>query len=110
MYISAHMLCIWQCQELCANWVAGSERMRLPGNGDVIEGGLQMLHVHVLFVAPLGAGHMAQAGTDQHEGGVTIRETTHHTGAAADLPVEPLNDIVVVSRILRKLVCRLWNE
>ena len=37
---------------------------------------------------------MAQAGTDQHEGGVTIRETTHHTGAAADLPVEPLNDIV----------------
>ena len=34
-----------------------------------------MLHVHVLFVAPLGAGHMAQSGTDQHEGGVSVRET-----------------------------------
>ena len=84
--------------------------MKSANNGGVLNGSLQVLHVHVLFVAPLGAGHMAQAGTDQHEGGVTIRESTNHTGAAADLPVEPLNDIVVVSRILRKLVCRLWNE
>ena len=53
-----------------------------------------MLHVHVLFVAPLGAGHMAQPGTDQHEGGVAIRETAHHTGSAADLPVQPFRDIV----------------
>ena len=36
-----------------------------------------MLHVHVLFVAPLGAGHMAQPGTDQHEGGVAVREAVH---------------------------------
>ena len=84
--------------------------MKSASKGGILKRSLQVLHIHVRLVAPLGAGHMAQAGTDQHEGGVTIRETTHHTGAAADLPVEPLNDIVVVSRILRKLVCRLWNE
>ena len=53
-----------------------------------------MLHIHVLLVAPLGAGHMAQPGTDQHEGRVAIREAAHHTGAAADLPVQPFNDVV----------------
>ena len=53
-----------------------------------------MLHIHVLLVAPLGAGHMAQSGADQHEGGVAVRETAHHTGAATDLPVQPFNDIV----------------
>ena len=53
-----------------------------------------MLHIHVFFVAPLGASHMAQPGADQHEGRVAIREGTHHTGPAADLPVQPLNHIV----------------
>lgn len=37
---------------------------------------------------------MAQPGTDQHEGGVSVRETAHHTGAAADFPVKPFNDII----------------
>ena len=37
---------------------------------------------------------MTQPSTDQHEGRIAIRETAHHTGAAADLPVQPLNDIV----------------
>ena len=50
-----------------------------------------MLHIHVLFVAPLGASHMAQPCTDQHQSGVAIREDPHHTGPAADLPVQPLN-------------------
>ena len=53
-----------------------------------------MLHIHVLLVAPLGTGHMAQAGTDQHEGRVAIREGPHHTSPAADLPVQPLNYII----------------
>ena len=53
-----------------------------------------MLHVHVLLVAPLGAGHMAQPGTDQHKGGVSIRETSHYTSAAADLPVESFNNVI----------------
>ena len=68
--------------------------MKSASNGGVLQGSLQVLHVHVHLVAPLGAGHMAQAGTDQHEGGVTIREGTNHTGPAADLPIEPLDDIV----------------
>ena len=37
---------------------------------------------------------MAQPGADQHEGGVAVRETAHHTGAAADLPVQPFNDMI----------------
>ena len=46
------------------------------------------------FFAPLGASHMAQPGTDQHQGRVAVWEAAHHTSAAADLPVQPLNDIV----------------
>ena len=47
--------------------------------------------IHVLFVAPLGTGHMVQPCADQHEGRVAIREGPHHTGPAADLPAQPLN-------------------
>ena len=32
--------------------------------GGIAESGLQVLHVHVLLVTPLGAGYMAQSGTD----------------------------------------------
>lgn len=68
--------------------------MKSASNGGVLKGRLQVLHVHVLFVAPLGASHMAQPGTDQHESGIAVRETPNHTGTATDLPVQPLNDIV----------------
>ena len=68
--------------------------MKSASNGDVLNGSLQMLHVHVLLVSPLGASHMAQPGTDQHEGRVAVRETAHHTSAAADFPVQSLNDII----------------
>ena len=68
--------------------------MKSASNGGVLKCHLQMLHVHVLLVAPLGAGHMAQSGADQHESRVAIRKTAHHTGTAADLPAQPLNDIV----------------
>ena len=61
--------------------------MKSASNGDVLNGSLQVHHVHVLLVAPLGAGHMAQPGTDQHEGGIAVRKTPHHASAAADLPV-----------------------
>ena len=37
---------------------------------------------------------MAQSGTDQHQGRFTVREGTHHTGTAADLPVQPFDHIV----------------
>ena len=68
--------------------------MKSASNGGVLKGILQVLHIHILFVAPLGACHMVQPYTDQHQGRVTIRETAHHTGAAANLPVQPLNDVV----------------
>ena len=37
---------------------------------------------------------MAQPGTGQHEGGVAVREAAHYTSAAADLPVQPFNDVI----------------
>ena len=68
--------------------------MKSASNGGVLKGRLQVLHVHVLLVAPLGAGHMVQPGTDQHESRMAVRETAYHTSAAADLTVQPLNNIV----------------
>ena len=65
--------------------------MKSASNGDILNGSLQMLHIHVLLVAPLRTGHMAQPSTDQHEGGIAVRETAHHTGTATDFPVEPFN-------------------
>lgn len=67
--------------------------MKSASNGGILKVCLQMLHDHALLVAPLGAGHMAQPGTDQHESKVTARDTSHHTSTAADLPVPPFNDI-----------------
>ena len=64
--------------------------MRSAGNRGVVQSRLQMLHIHVLLVAPLGAHHMTEPGTDQHQGGVSVRECPHHAGPAADLPIQPL--------------------
>ena len=68
--------------------------MKSANNGGILNGSLQMLHVHVFLVAPLGASHMTQPGSDQHEDRVAIREAPHYTSAEAALPVQPLNDIV----------------
>ena len=68
--------------------------MKSASNGGILNVSLQMLHVHILLIAPLSAGHMAQPGTDQHQGRVSVREAAHHTGAAADLPVESFNDVI----------------
>ena len=81
------------CQELC-NWFADSGRMRSASNRDVFQSHLQVLHVHVLLVAPLGAGHMSQLGTDQHQGRVSVRERPHSTGPAADFTIQAFNHIV----------------
>ena len=37
---------------------------------------------------------MAEPGTDQHEGGITVWESAHHAGTAADLSVEALHQVV----------------
>ena len=71
--------------------------MKSASKGDVLKGHLQVPHVHVLLVASLGASHMAQLGTDQHKGRITVRETAHYTSAAADLPVQPLNRVYQLS-------------
>ena len=39
---------------------------------------------------------MAKPGADQHQGRVSVQETAHYPGAAANLPVEPLNDLSLI--------------
>ena len=68
--------------------------MKSAGNGDVVHGRLQVLHVHVFLAAPLGARHVAQPGADQHQGGVAVRKCPHHPRPTADLTVQPLDHIV----------------
>ena len=68
--------------------------MKPAGNEGVVQSRLQVLHVHVFLVAPLGTCHMAQPRADQHQGGISVRECLHHAGAPADLTVQPLNHIV----------------
>ena len=68
--------------------------MKSAGNRGVVQSRLQVLHVHVFLVAPLGARHVAKSGADQHQGGVAIGECPHHAGPAADFPVQPLDHVV----------------
>lgn len=68
--------------------------MKSAGNGGVVQSRLQVLHVHVFLAAQLGARRVAKSGADQHQGGVPVRECPHHTGAAADLTVQPLDHVV----------------
>ena len=68
--------------------------MKSAGNRGVVQSRLQVLHVHVFLVAPLGARHMAEPGADQHQSGVAIGERPHHPRPAADLPVQPLDHVV----------------
>ncbi len=56
-YVST-LIAGWKCQVLCANWFAVPEEMKSAGGENVFGHLLQMLHIHVFFVAPLGAGHM----------------------------------------------------
>ena len=58
--------------------------LKSASNRGVGQSCLQMLHVHVLLVAPLGVGYMAQPRADQHQGGVTVRECPHHPRPTAD--------------------------
>ena len=68
--------------------------MTSAGIGGIVHGHLQMLHVHVFLVAPLGARHMAKPRADQHQSGVFVGKCPYHTGSAADPTVQPLNHIV----------------
>lgn len=55
--------------------------MKSASNGGILKGRLQVLHVHILLVAPLGASHVAQPSTDQHEGRVAVWKSTHPQSA-----------------------------
>ena len=68
--------------------------MKSAGNRGVVQSRLQVLHVHVFLVAPLGTCHMAQPRADQHQGGVAVRECPHHPRPSADLTVQPLDHVV----------------
>lgn len=48
--------------------------MKSSSNGGILKGHLQVLHVHVLLVALLGAGYMAEPGIDRHESRVAVWE------------------------------------
>ena len=74
--------------------------MKSAGNRGVVHDRLQVLHAHVFLVAPLGARHVAQPRTDQHQGGVPVRECPHHAGSAADLTVQPAG---------RKILCKRFS-
>ena len=68
--------------------------MKSAGNRGVVHDRLQVLHVHVFLVAPLGACHMAQPRADQHQGRVAVRERPYHSRPSADLTVQPLDHVV----------------
>ena len=68
--------------------------MASAGNGGIVQHYLQMLHTHVLLVAPLCAGHVPQSGADQHQCGVPVREAADYPRPASNLPVQPFNDVV----------------
>lgn len=49
--------------------------------GDIGVGhSLQVPHIHVLLVAPLGTGDMAEPGADQHQRRVPIWEAAYYAG------------------------------
>ena len=76
------------------NCLQAPAEMKSAGNEGGVQRRLQVLHVHVFLVAPLGYCHMAQPRADQHQGGVAVRECPHHPRPSADLTVQPLDHVV----------------
>ena len=61
--------------------------MKSASNRGVVQSCLQMLHIHVIFIALLGTRHVTEPRTDQHQGEVTVGERPHRAGPAADLTI-----------------------
>ena len=57
---------------------------------DAVEPG----HVQVAACAPLVGGDVADPGADEHERAPAVREAADHSGAPADLAVEPFDHVV----------------
>lgn len=60
----------------------------LPGNIGIVGDRFEMLHIHVFFVTPLGARHMPEPCTDQHQSGIPIGERANYAGSPANFPVQ----------------------
>ena len=93
--------------------------MKSAGNRGVVQSRLQVLHVHVFLVAPLGARHVTKSGADQHQGGVPVRECPYHAGPAADLTVQPLDQVVATdarpvlagkSAVGQRFLCTIFSD
>ena len=55
------------CQEKCAKLVWSLWQIRSAGDTGGGVHCLQMFHIHVLLVAPLGTSYMTEPGTYEHE-------------------------------------------
>ncbi len=53
-----------------------------------------MFHAQVAFRALVLRGYVSQSGTDQHQCGLTIWKTAHHTRRSTEFTVQPFQDIV----------------
>ena len=47
------------------------------------------------FVRSKGTVSGGVFSTNQHQGGIAVRETAYHASAAADLPIQPFNDVMM---------------
>ena len=56
----------------------------------------ERVHREISTCAPLGACNVAEAGRDQHEGGMAIGKGPHDARPAPDFPDNPLQRIVRV--------------
>ena len=63
--------------------------MKSAGNEGVVQSRLQVLHIHVFLVAPLGACHVAKPRADLHQGEIPVGERHHYACPAADLTIQP---------------------
>lgn len=69
---------------------ADSESESTSARRGLISESFQVLHAHVLLVTPLGTSHVSQSGTDQHQGGIAVRESANDPGASSNLAIQAL--------------------
>ncbi len=71
----------------------------LTSDISIRDSGVQMLHVHVFLVTPLGASDMPKPGANQHKGRVSVWKGAHDTGASADFSVKSFNVAGFTNRV-----------
>ena len=72
-----------------------------------------MIHVHVALGSPISSGYVPETGTDEHEGAVSIRESSDGSGPALDFTIESFKRVIrsdprpVLARKVHKGKCLL---